>query len=78
MKSVQHTALNPPRKVHTSIARAKTSMAVLVLRDGKTVVNTEAPATKPEATYTVKQAKKITAHIICKVLLFAMNLLLRY
>ena len=78
MKSVQQTALNPPRKVQASIASAKTIMAVLVLRLGNTVVNTDAPATNPEATYTVKQTKNITAQIICRVLLFAINLLLRY
>ena len=30
---------------------------------GNTVVNTEAPATKPDATYTVKHAKKMIAQI---------------
>ena len=77
-KSVQQTALNPPKNVISSIASAKISIAVCELRDGKMAVNTDAPATYADATYIVKHTKKMIAQITCSVLLFAINLLPRY
>ena len=63
-KSVQHTALNPPRKVYPTIIRAKIIIAVLSFIPGNKVVNTDVPATKAEATYTVNATRKMMAHTI--------------
>ena len=49
-KSVQQTALNPPRKVYTTTIAAKIIIAVLLGSSGTSVVNTSEPATKADAT----------------------------
>ena len=77
-KSVQQTALNPPKNVISNIASAKMIMAACELSDGKIAVNTDAPATYADATYIVKHTKKMIAQITCSALLFDRNLLPRY
>ena len=48
------------------------------LFDYKIILNTDAPATNAEATYTVKQTKKIIAQITCSVLDFVAKRFERY
>ena len=57
---------------------AKISIAAELFRLGKIVVNTVAPATNAEATYTVKHTRKITAQMICSAGFFVLNRLDRY
>ena len=45
---------------------------------GKIIVNTEVPATNADATYTVKQIKKMIAQMICSVLDFVAKRFDRY
>ena len=61
-KSVQQTALNPPRNVYPIISSANRIIANLSLTPGKRVENTDAPATNADATYTVKATRNIIAH----------------
>ena len=77
-KSVQQTALNPPRNVYPTMMSAKRSIAVLPGMFGKSMVNTEVPATNADATYTVNAIRKMIAQMICSALLLVANLLVRY
>ena len=77
-KSVQQTALKPPRNVYTSIISANIVIAARSDNPGNTVVNTDVPATKLDATYIVKHTKNITAQIICSAGLDDANLFDRY
>ena len=49
-KSVQHTAVKPPKKVYATMISRNTNMASLGDTSGNRVVNTEVPATSAEAT----------------------------
>jgi len=77
-KSVQQTALNPPRKVYPMMISAQSIIPTLSETPGKIILNTDAPATNAEATYTVKQTKKIIAQITCSVLDFVAKRFERY
>ena len=53
-------------------------IAAFSLIPGKSIVNTDVPATNADATYTVNAMRNIIAHTTCRVFFSLANLLVRY
>ena len=76
-KSVQHTALKPPRKVYAMMMNAARYIAVVSFMP-MTVLNSVPQALMLDAAYIVYATRKMIAQMICKNLLFDRKRFVRY